>query len=408
MKIFAKTVEDKVLEQLQTVMDAKLFDNDKIKIMPDTHAGKGCVIGFTAPLQERIVPNLVGVDIGCGIVTCNIGKRKIDYKALDRFIKQNIPSGVDVRKDLSVWNDFSYMLDFSIRLADLRADFGGVENRERIIDRAKRSIGTLGSGNHYIEIDEDAEGTKYLIVHSGSRNLGKEVCDFYQEKARKKTEELFTRVKTGIIESLKAEGRTSEIERELSKITKPIKDLEWLEGQDAEDYLHDMKICQRFAEWNRFIILVLIGKYLKVKPLHQFKYYVDIEGVFFDTVHNYINFEDNILRKGAIAAPANTMVTIGLNMRDGNLLCKGKGNPDWNCSAPHGAGRLMSRTQAKKEVSMEDFKETMKGIYTSCVSKETLDESPMAYKDWHEIVDMIEDTVEVVKHIKPIYNFKGV
>lgn len=405
MKIFAKTVEDKVLEQLQTVMDARLFDNDKIKIMPDTHAGKGCVIGFTAPLQERIVPNLVGVDIGCGIMTYNIGKRDIDYKALDRFIKQNIPSGVDIRKDLSVWNKVN-MLD--IRLADLRADFGCVENRERIIDRAKRSIGTLGSGNHYIEIDEDAEGTKYLIVHCGSRNLGKEVCDFYQDKARKKTEELFTRVKTRVIESLKAEGRTSEIERELSKIAKPNKDLEWLVGQDAEDYLHDMEICQRFAEWNRFIILALIGEYLKVKHLHRFIYSIDREGCFFDTVHNYINFYDNILRKGAIAAPTNTMVTIGLNMRDGNLLCKGKGNPDWNCSAPHGAGRLMSRTQAKKEVSMEDFKETMKGIYTSCISKETLDESPMAYKDWHEIVDMIGDTVEVVKHIKPIYNFKGV
>lgn len=405
MKIYAKTVEDKVLEQLQTVMDARLFDNDKIKIMPDTHAGKGCVIGFTAPLQERIVPNLVGVDIGCGIMTYNIGKREIDYKALDCFIKQNIPSGVDVRKDLALWDKVN-MLD--IRLADLRADFGDVDNRERIIDRAKRSIGTLGSGNHYIEIDEDAEGTKYLIVHSGSRNLGKEVCDFYQDKARKNTEELFTRVKTGIIERLKAEGRTSEIERELSKIAKPIKDLEWLVGQDAEDYLHDMKICQRFAEWNRFMILVLLGEYLKVKHLHRFKYYVDIEGTFFDTVHNYINFEDNILRKGAIAAPANTMVTIGLNMRDGNLLCKGKGNPDWNCSAPHGAGRLMSRAQAKKEVSMEDFKETMKGVYTSCISKETLDESPMAYKDFHEIVDMIGDTVEVVKHIKPVYNFKGV
>ena len=405
MKIFAKTVEDKVLEQLQSVMDARLFDNDKIKIMPDTHAGKGCVIGFTAPLQDRVVPNLVGVDIGCGIMTYNIGQRTIDYKALDRFIKQNIPSGVDVHKDLSVWNKAN-MLD--IRLSDLRADFGSEENRERIIDRAKRSIGTLGSGNHYIEIDEDAEGTKYLIVHSGSRNLGKEVCDFYQDKARTKTEELFTRVKNGIIESLKAEGRTSEIECELSKIAKPIKDLEWLVGQDAEDYLHDMKICQRFAEWNRFMILVLIGEYLKVNRLHRFKYYVDMEGVFFDTVHNYINFEDNILRKGAIAAPANTMVTIGLNMRDGNLLCKGKGNVDWNCSAPHGAGRLMSRTQAKKEVSMEDFKETMKGVYTSCLSKETLDESPMAYKDWHEIVDMIGDTVEVVKHIKPVYNFKGV
>ena len=405
MKIFAKTVEDKVLEQLQSVMDARLFDNDKIKIMPDTHAGKGCVIGFTAPLQDRVVPNLVGVDIGCGIMTYNIGKRTIDYKALDRFIKQNIPSGVDVHKDLSVWNKAN-MLD--IRLSDLRADFGGVDNRERIIDRAKRSIGTLGSGNHYIEIDEDAEGTKYLIVHSGSRNLGKEVCDFYQDKARKKTEELFTRVKNGIIESLKAEGRTSEIECELSKIAKPNKDLEWLVGQDAEDYLHDMKICQRFAEWNRFMILVLLGEYLNVNRLHRFKYYVDMEGVFFDTVHNYINFDDNILRKGAIAAPANTMVTIGLNMRDGNLLCKGKGNVDWNCSAPHGAGRLMSRTQAKKEVSMEDFKETMKGVYTSCLSKETLDESPMAYKDWHEIVDMIGDTVEVVKHIKPVYNFKGV
>lgn len=405
MKIFAKTVEDKVLEQLQTVMDVRLFDNDKIKIMPDTHAGKGCVIGFTAPLQERIVPNLVGVDIGCGIMTYNIGKRTIDYKALDRFIKQNIPSGVGIRNNLSVWNNVN-MLD--IRLADLRADFGGVENRERIIDRAKRSIGTLGSGNHYIEIDEDTEGTKYLIVHSGSRNLGKEVCDFYQDKARKKTEELFTRVKTRIIESLKAEGRTQEIECELSKIAKPIKDLEWLVGQDAEDYLHDMKICQCFAKWNRFMILVLIGEYLKVKPLHRLKYYVDIEGTFFDTVHNYINFDDNILRKGAIAAPANTMVTIGLNMRDGNLLCKGKGNADWNCSAPHGAGRLMSRAQAKKEVSMEEFKTSMNGIYTSCISKETVDESPMAYKDWHEIVDLIGDTVEVVKHIKPIYNFKGI
>lgn len=405
MKIYAKTVEDKVLEQLQTVMDARLFDNDKIKIMPDTHAGKGCVIGFTAPLQERIVPNLVGVDIGCGIMTYNIGKRNIDYKALDRFIKQNIPSGVGIRNNLSVWNNVN-MLD--IRLADLRADFGGVENRERIIDRAKRSIGTLGSGNHYIEIDEDSEGTKYLIVHSGSRKLGKDVCDFYQNKARKSTEELYTKVKTGIIERLKAEGKTSEIECELSKITKPNKDLEWLVGQDAEDYLHDMRICQCFAKWNRFMISVLIGEYLKVKPLHRLKYYVDIEGTFFDTVHNYINFDDNILRKGAIAAPANTMVTIGLNMRDGNLLCRGKGNADWNCSAPHGAGRLISRAQAKKEVSMEEFKASMNGIYTSCISKETVDESPMAYKDWHEIVDLIGDTVEVVKHIKPIYNFKGI
>lgn len=382
LKVFTDNIEGKALSQVHELMSQPAFADAKVRIMPDVHAGCGCVIGFTADLGEKIIPNVVGVDIGCGMLTCRLGKIDIDMERLDAAIRNSVPSGFSVHQyegkdDLELENLVCFPM--------LRG-----------VDRIKRSIGTLGGGNHFIEIDADGDGNKYLVIHTGSRNLGKQVADIYQKIAigllDNKAE------KFAVVEQLKAENRQSEIPDALSKISqrdKMPKHLAFLEGKAAAEYLHDMKFCQKFAEKNRAAIAIAIAKEMDFNISNSF-----------ETVHNYIG-EDNIVRKGAIAAYKGQEVLIPINMRDGCILGRGLGNEDWNCSAPHGAGRIMSRTQAKAELNLEDFQSDMGQVFSTSVLLSTLDESPRAYKPMQEILDNIAETVEVVNIIKPIYNFKA-
>lgn len=352
LKIFTDNIEGKALNQIYELAKLPPFEDCKIRIMPDVHAGTGCVIGFTGNLGDKVIPNIVGVDIGCGMLTCNLGKFILDLVKLDEIIRKVVPSGFDVH---TKEKDFP-------KLEQLRC-IDELKNLSRIYC----SIGTLGGGNHFIEVDVDNCGNRYLIIHSGSRNLGKQVADIYQKKA---------------FESMVGEHIP--------------KDLCYLTGSIKEDYLHDMRICQEFAQLNRKTILDNICKELGIEPKD-----------YFETIHNYISFEDNIVRKGAISANKGEKLLIPMNMRDGCILGVGKGNDDWNCSAPHGAGRLMSRSEAKKVVSLADFEESMEGVYSTSVNQSTIDESPFAYKPPQEIIDKIGDTVEIIDILKPIYNFKA-
>lgn len=395
LKIFAKTVEQEVYDQLKQLMSVDVFKDAKIRIMPDTHAGKGCVIGFTANLGDKVVPNLVGVDIGCNLYVVNLGKLNLSDERLaelDNFIHDNIPSGMNV-------NDSANTVGFD-RLQDLKM-FSALRNVEHI----QASVGSLGSGNHYLELDKDSSGNIYLCIHSGSRNLGQQVCRYYQKLAvdncLTKSNEFKGRV-SYLATKMKLEGQQKEIQSAIEKLKKEYKcadsipyDLCYLEGVHRDDYLHDMKICQEYAKRNTEEIARRILEFLKVDPIESFH-----------TVHNYIDFEDNIIRKGAIRCNKGEKVIIPLNMASGSIIGISKGNEDWNCSGPHGAGRLMSRKQAKQSVSMDDFKESMEGIFTTSVNESTLDESPMAYKPADEIIELVKDTIDVIEVIKPIYNFK--
>ena len=390
LKIFTNNIEDKAREQVYTLLDQDAFRDAKVRIMPDVHAGAGCVIGFTADLGNKVIPNIVGVDIGCGVRCSRLGKIDIDLEELDKIIKSNIPSGLNVH-DKPIANAADYI--DNLRCKDQ------LKNR----DWLENSLGTLGGGNHFIEIDEDEEGIKYLVIHTGSRNLGKQVADIYQQKAIDNLHTVpFNNMRKELITSLKEQGREKEIQNQLKEFDKKYstmfklpKDLCYLEGQDREDYLHDMKICQEFAVMNRFTISFIIELALKIIPEYSF-----------ESVHNYIS-KDNMVRKGAISAHKEQPVIIPLNMRDGCIIGTGKGNEDWNCSAPHGAGRLMSRMEARRTLKLEDFKCVMEGIYTTTVNEDTIDEAPMVYKNAQEIIDNIKDTVDIVKLIKPIYNFKA-
>lgn len=394
LKVFAKTVEPEVYGQLYRLLSLDAFRDAKIRIMPDTHAGMGCVIGFTAALGDKVVPNLVGVDIGCGMFVQNLGQIDIDLPALDKFIREHIPSGSGVNEIQGTRVEFP-------ELKDMR-----MYKNLRNIDHLQSSIGSLGGGNHFIELDRDSNGNVYLVIHTGSRNLGQQVCKHYQKLAVDQCNKHSADIKREInsaIEQLKAEGRQkessrviSEIKTKYGRIDKVPADLCYLTGELRDDYLHDMRICQEFARRNREEIARRIFRHIKWSGKWGFH-----------TIHNYIDFTDNIIRKGAIRCKQDEMVIIPLNMRDGSILAIGKGNEDWNFSGPHGAGRLMSRSAAKESISMKDFKDSMKGIYTTSVNKNTLDESPMAYKNANEIVEAVKDTVEVIEVIKPIYNFKA-
>ena len=370
IKIFTENIEQKAMEQIERLLSIDAFNECKIRIMPDVHAGAGCVIGFTGNLGDKVIPNIVGVDIGCGIYVQPFECRgNIDFHALNEFILRNIPSGRNVRDE-----NYNPLPDKLLHLYREAKDI--IKNLKCYRDlnlrnprRLKSSIGSLGGGNHFIELDKDNEGMFYLAVHTGSRNLGKRVAEFYQKQAIKE------------------------------KLPVP-QDLAYLTGERREAYLHDMKLCQRWAEINREIIATLIMDYLFMQ--HN----VGACGESFESVHNYIA-EDNIIRKGAISAKDGQRCIIPLNMRDGSLICTGKGNDDWNYSAPHGAGRIMSRAQAFKEIEMAEFIDSMAGIYSETVSEETKDESPMVYKPKEEILKHIKDTVTVEKVIKPIFNFKA-
>ena len=394
-KVFTDNLEDGAKDQITRLLDQDFVEGSKVKIMPDVHQGMGCVIGFTADMGDKVIPNIVGVDIGCGVLTVELGKMNIDLPKLDKFIRNNIPSGRNVHSSRKY--DFDRLKELHI-LRDLR-------NTKRI----ERSIGTLGGGNHFIELGLDENRDKYLTIHSGSRNLGLQVANFYQKRAVDICSgkgEYFKR-KDQIIESYKEQGKRKEIKKRLNDLKNEYKDLKpkypkdlcYLSGEFRDQYLHDMKICQEYASKNRKIMAEIILSKLWGRTLEDFEH--------FETVHNYINFKDNIIRKGAISAYEGEKLLIPINMRDGSIIGIGKGNPDWNYSAPHGAGRLMSRTMAKEELDMETFEKSMEGIYSTSVSKATLDESPDAYKPMEEIIENMKDAVEVIHHVKPIYNFKA-
>ena len=385
---YAKVVEDEAIEQIQRMCDHDFTEGAQIRIMPDVHSGKGCTIGTTMTIKDKAVPNIVGVDIGCGMYTVNIGKGDIDFEKLDAAA-HFIPSGKNV------WEGRKERFD----LQELRCYRSLKETRW-----LERSIGTLGGGNHFIEVDEAADGTKYLIIHSGSRNLGKQVADIYQQLAidLNKGIEDYLIQRDEIIRTYKEQGRRQEIQAALKQIawekreaTIP-EDLCYLYGTYLEDYLHDVEICQRFAKRNRELMAEILMEKAGLTGTDAFH-----------TIHNYIDTDEMILRKGAIAAHKGEKVLIPINMRDGSVLAVGKGNPDWNYSAPHGAGRLMSRTKAKEALSLEEYKETMSGIYTTSVCEATLDEAPMAYKRLEDIIDVIRESVDVIDVMKPIYNFKA-
>jgi len=362
--------------------------------MPDVHQGKGCVIGFTADLGNRIVPNLIGVDIGCGMLTIELGKININLEQLDNIIHQNIPSGRNTHDERKV----KYP-----KLTELYC-YRDLKDTKRL----ERSIGTLGSGNHFIEVGKDDQDNLYLVIHSGSRHLGKQVAEYYQNIAielRSGREHYYT-AREQLIKTYKEQNKKSEIESALKQLEKQYKlmqpdyprELCFLEGEWKNKYLHDMKICQEYALLNRETIARII-------LIELFGRSCDFD--YFHTTHNYISFKDNIIRKGSISAHEGERVLIPINMRDGSILAVGKGNPDWNFSAPHGAGRIMSRGQAKQRINMEEYQETMRGIYTTSVNRSTLDEAPMSYKPMEEILNNIGDTVEVLGVIKPVYNFKA-
>ena len=385
---YAKVVEDEAIEQIRRMCDYEFTSGCQIRIMPDVHSGKGCTIGTTMTIVDKAVPNIVGVDIGCGMYTVNLGKVDIDFEKLDEAA-HFVPSG------MNIWEGRQEKFN----LQELRC-YRSLKNTKWL----ERSMGTLGGGNHFIEVDEASDGTKYLVIHTGSRNLGKQVAEIYQQLAidLNKGKETYFEEREAIIREYKAAGRRSEIQEALKKIawaqreaTMP-EDLCYLYGTYFEDYLHDVEICQRFARRNREkiaeVLLARTGM-------------TGTDG--FHTIHNYIDTEEMILRKGAIAAHKGEKVLIPINMRDGSVLAIGKGNPEWNYSAPHGAGRLMSRTKAKESLSMEEYKKVMEGIYTTSVNEATLDEAPMAYKSLEDIIDVIKESVDVIEVMKPIYNFKA-
>lgn len=384
VKIFAKTIEQEAKEQILTLSNHPVSDGSKIRIMPDVHAGAGCTIGTTMTIIDRICPNLVGVDIGCGVLAVNLGVKKIDFDQLDSVIRWNVPSGTNIR---------------STAIEHFQFDEMRCPTADKV--RANKSIGTLGGGNHFIEIDREKNGNLWLVIHSGSRHLGLEVANYYQKLAWEDMSKPSSDEVTAIISKYKEEGRQKEIASALAALKEKYigcepKDLAYLTGQHMADYLNDMRIVQRFADANRKAIARVICKELKVG-------YTDS----FTTVHNYIDHDMMILRKGSVSAKAGEKLIIPMNMRDGSLICTGKGNPDWNYSAPHGAGRLMSRSKAKEQFTVEEYRESMKGIYSTCISYDTLDENPGVYKDMKEIADCIKPTCKIEGIIKPVYNFKA-
>ena len=411
VKIFTDNIEENALEQIKQLLSIEVFSDKKICIMPDVHAGAGCVIGFTGDLGDKVIPNIVGVDIGCGMRILNLGRiEEIDYHAFNEHIRANIPSGMIVREDKFgfkpvrplVHEEMDIYREAKKMVTELRC------YRElKYSDRIYKAIGSLGGGNHFIELDKDNEGNVYLVIHTGSRNLGKQVADIYQNRAIKHMTEgadEFEGTIKRVIEEYKAAGRRSELQGVIKKMCKsqqdaePIlpRDLCYVENEAREDYLHDMRICQRWAVLNRKLISLLLLKFFSnVSIIEEF-----------ESVHNYIS-DDNIIRKGSISAAEGERCIIPLNMRDGSLLCTGKGNPDWNYSAPHGAGRVLSRTQAYAQIKMEDFEASMAGIYSESVNDFTRDESPMVYKPAAEIIANIGDTVSIDTIIRPIFNFKA-
>ena len=387
---YARIIEDEAVEQIRRMCDYELTRDCVIRVMPDVHAGKGCTIGTTMTVGDKVCPNIVGVDIGCGMYTVKLENSKIDFKAVDEAA-HFIPSG------MNTWEGRVEHFD----LTGLKC-FRSLRDSRRL----ERSLGTLGGGNHFIEIDRASDGTYFLVIHSGSRNLGKQVAETYQQLAKELhsgKEEYFSK-RDELIRSYKEQGRRAEIQGALKKLNSEFEthepdvpeDLCWLYGSHLDDYLSDVVVCQRFARRSREIMAEIILERAGLAACDAFH-----------TIHNYIDTDEMILRKGAIAAHAGERVLIPINMRDGSVIAVGKGNPDWNCSAPHGAGRLMSRSKARESLDIETYRETMAGVYSTSINLSTIDEAPMAYKSLDDIVDVIRDTVDIVDIMKPVYNFKA-
>lgn len=387
---YCTALDKTAVGQIKAICDLPVFADSKIRIMPDVHAGMGCTIGTTMTITDKVVPGMVGVDIGCGMETVRIAQREIDFAVLDALIRSEIPCGRNIR---SIPHPLHTLIDISLLRCVSKVK----------LDRARRSIGTLGGGNHFIEVDRGQTGTLYIVIHSGSRHIGNEVAKYYQNEgfyalcgdARFQLDDIIARMKT--------EGNAKEIHKTVkelkkrrAKLTPVPKDLAHVQGRLFDDYIHDMKIIQYFAVLNRKAMMGAILSGMDLTVVEQFT-----------TIHNYIDTEAMILRKGAVSAKAGEKLLIPLNMRDGSLICIGRGNEDWNCSAPHGAGRLLSRKDAFNSLSMEEYKAEMAGIYSTSVLPDTLDESPMAYKSIDEIIKQIEPTATIIERIKPVYNFKA-
>lgn len=385
-RIFTDNIENEAISQIYELCNQEFVKDCKVRIMPDVHAGKGCTIGTTMEIKDKVVPNLVGVDISCGVLCIKLKEKEIDFKKLDEIIRKYVPSGMNVREKAIYGSEIR-----KIGLQKLKC----INNIS--MDRAEKSLGSLGGGNHYVEIDIDEEQNLYLVIHSGSRYLGKQVAEYYQKIA---TNDLTnnTKEKIALIEKLKNEGREKEIECALKVFDKPKipSHLAYLEGIHLKNYLHDVGIIQKYAHMNR--------KTIANEIITRIGLTIEEE---FTTCHNYIDLDHMILRKGAISAQKGEKLIIPINMRDGAIIGIGKGNPDWNYSAPHGAGRIMSRSKAKELVSLEEFKKSMNDVWTTSVCQSTIDESPMVYKSIEEIVENIKDTVTIERIIKPVYNFKA-
>ncbi len=387
-KIFTDVVDQASIAQVIELCNQEFTAGSRIRLMPDVHAGAGCTVGTTMTITDRVVPNLVGVDIGCGMETARLREDHLELQRLDKLIRERIPSGFAVRSAAHRYAD-------QIDLEELCC-FRHIQ-----MLRAEKSIGTLGGGNHFIEVDRDEEGQLYVVIHSGSRRLGLEVAKYYQEEGYKVLNQTDQVSLDRLIAEMRAAGRQKDIQKELKrrksqKLTRIPRPLAYVAGELFDQYIHDMKLVQHFARLNRQAMLDEIVKGMKLHVEEQFT-----------TIHNYIDTDAMILRKGAVSARARERLLIPINMRDGSLLCVGKGNEDWNCSAPHGAGRLMSRGEAKQSFTVSEFKKQMEGIYSTSVGRSTLDECPMAYKGMADILDNIGPTAEVVKVIRPIYNFKA-
>lgn len=387
--VYTNDIEDTAHEQLEAVCDAPYLADCKVRVMPDVHAGKGCTIGTTMTIHGKVVPNMVGVDIGCGMYTVKLEDKSIDFNELDATIRKHIPSGRAVRSDV---HQFAEQVDLNeLQMASM-CD----------IDRAYRSIGSLGGGNHFIEVDKDNDVHLYLVIHSGSRHLGVQVADYYQDAAYWQLSGKKKQNINAVIAELKAQGRHKEISETVKKLKVDLteseipRDMAYVSGLLFDDYIHDMRITQHFAMLNRKAMADEIIRNMRLTVADEFT-----------TIHNYIDTDAMILRKGAVSAKAGEQLLIPINMRDGSLLCVGKGNPDWNQSAPHGAGRLMSRKKAKEKLDLGDYCDAMSGIFSTCINNGTLDEAPMAYKSMDAILKHIAPTVDVVKVIKPVFNFKA-
>ncbi|MCM1167442.1 MAG: RtcB family protein [Lachnospiraceae bacterium] len=385
--VYATIVENEAAAQIVELLNQPFVEGEHIAIMPDVHAGAGCTIGTTMTITDKVVPNLVGVDIGCGMKTVKLKEKSLDFNKLDEVIRNSVPSGSNIRS-------YRHKLAQTIDLKKLKCvNFVNM-------NRAKLSIGTLGGGNHFIEVDKDDNGNLYLVIHSGSRHLGVEVAKHYQNEAYKRLSKPNGEETSKIVNELKAAGKTQEIQSALAAYNNSLqqipKDLAYCEGDLFSDYIHDMKIVQEYAMLNR--------QAMAEEIINGIECHIDDE---FTTIHNYIDIDNMILRKGAVSAQDGEILLIPINMRDGSLICKGKGNPDYNYSAPHGAGRLMSRSQAKRTLTAEEYRNEMQGVFTTTVGVGTIDEAPMAYKPLSAIIENLTDTVEIVNQIKPVYNYKA-